>query len=65
MLKVRPELIQPFEVGTTYILTLPAQLGEVKSREISVTPINANHIKGSVMFLFEGKITISNKVLNF
>lgn len=55
MLNVRPEIIKVMEVGVTYKLSLPQEHGNKKSSsQISVTPIDANHIKGSVMFLFEG-----------
>jgi hypothetical protein len=40
-------------------MSLPPEYGksdENGSRFVSVTPIDANHIKGSVMYLFEGKI---------
>ncbi len=58
MLKVNPELIKPLEIGVSYKMTLPSEYGKSddnQSQFISVTPIDANHIKGSVMFLFEGK----------
>ncbi len=59
MLKVNPELIKPLEIGVSYKMTLPPEYGksdENGSMFVSVTPIDANHIKGSVMYLFEGKI---------
>jgi hypothetical protein len=51
-------LIKPLEIGVSYKMTLPSGYGKSddnQSQFISVTPIDANHIKGSVMFLFEGK----------
>lgn len=54
MLKVKPSLVKPLEIGTTCMIDLPARYGEDESRCVSVTPIDANHIRGSVMFLFEG-----------
>lgn len=58
MLKVNPELLKPLELGVDYTLTLPAEHenSKVPSRVITVTLIDANHIKGSVMFLFEGTL---------
>lgn len=58
MLNVKPELIKPLEIGVSYTMTLPAEHGtnnETASKCMSVTLIDANHIKGSVMYLFEGK----------
>lgn len=56
MLKVKPELIKPLDLGESYTLTLPPEHGDIDapSKTISVKLIDANHIKGSVMFLFEG-----------
>ncbi|KZS16346.1 Uncharacterized protein APZ42_017968 [Daphnia magna] len=57
MLNVKPELIKPLEIGVSYTMTLPAEHGtnnETASKCMSVTLIDANHIKGSVMYLFEG-----------
>ncbi|KAI9556758.1 hypothetical protein GHT06_016549 [Daphnia sinensis] len=57
MLNVKPELIKPLEMGVSYTMSLPAEHGqsnETASKSISVTLIDANHIKGSVMYLFEG-----------
>ena len=55
MLNVKPEIIKVLEIGTTYSLELPAEHGSTQDRnKVSVTPIDANHIKGSVMYLFEG-----------
>ena len=56
MLKVNPSLVIPLEIGTTIMIDLPSAYGTEESQLISVTPIDANHIKGSVMFLFEGRI---------
>lgn len=59
MLDVKPELIKPLEIGISYTMTLPAEHGksaESASKVISVTLIDANHIKGSVMYLFEGEL---------
>jgi len=55
MLKVNPSLVIPLEIGTTIMIDLPSAYGTEESQLISVTPIDANHIKGSVMFLFEGR----------
>ncbi|XP_057373716.1 5' exonuclease Apollo-like [Daphnia carinata] len=55
MLNVKPELIEPLEIGVSHMLPLPAEHGTSgESKCISVTLIDANHIKGSVMYLFEG-----------
>jgi hypothetical protein len=59
MLKVNPEVLKPLEIGVSYKIDLPSEYGksdENQSKSISVTLIDANHIKGSVMILFEGKI---------
>ncbi len=55
MLKVKPELVKPLEMGISYSLKLPPEHGnEAPSKTITVTLIDANHIRGSVMYLFEG-----------
>ena len=55
MLKVNPELIKPLELDVSYSLVLPPKHGnECQTKTITVTLLDANHIKGSVMFLFEG-----------
>lgn len=59
MLNINPELIKPLELGVPYTLSLPLEHESSKSsssrnESISVTLVDANHIKGSVMFLFEG-----------
>jgi len=65
MLNVKPEIIKVLEIGTTYSLELPAEHGSTQDRsKVSVTPIDANHIKGSVMYLFEG-ITFLHSILNY
>jgi hypothetical protein len=55
MLKVKPQHIKVLEVGVTHQLFLPQEHGSDKQIPISVTLIDSNHIKGSVMFLFEGE----------
>lgn len=55
MLKVKPQYIKVLEIGVTHQLMLPQEHGTDKQIPISVTLIDSNHIKGSVMFLFEGK----------
>jgi len=55
MLKVKPSLVVTLEIGTTIMIDLPARYGEEESQFVSVTAIDANHIRGSVMFLFEGR----------
>ena len=61
MLKVKPELIKPLELNVSYSLVLPLKHGEeAQAKTITVTLIDANHIKGSVMFLFEGIWNISH-----
>lgn len=54
MLKVKPEFIKPLEIGVSHILTLPRDHSDTSSKTVTVTLIDANHIRGSVMFLFEG-----------
>lgn len=56
MLNIKPELIKPLDIGITYLLTLPSEHGSsnVEEKNISITLIDANHIRGSVMYLFEG-----------
>lgn len=58
MLKVKPELIKPLEIGTTYLLPLPRESANSEEKKISVSLIDANHIRGSVMFLFEGSVVL-------
>ena len=55
MLKVKPQCIEVLEIGVTKMLTLPPEHGSDKTIPVSVTLIDSNHIKGSVMFHFEGK----------
>lgn len=56
MLKVDRSLITPLDIGSCYDFVLPLRNGECKTKTVRVTAIDANHIRGSVMFLFQGKL---------
>lgn len=58
MLNVKPELIKPLEIGVSHTLALPKNhtSDDVAPKTVTVTLIDANHIRGSVMFLFEGEL---------
>ena len=71
MLNVKPEIIKVLEIGTTYSLELPTEHGAInepksnQDRKVSVTPLDANHIKGSVIYLFEGITVFYYSTLNY